>query len=183
MLKFFTIAAVLDANAVKTSDLYDVSKPITIGKYKIQDFHRSEIPKTTVRDILVKSSNISIVKIAAKLGIKKQVEYLKNIKLFSLLKIEIPEKSTPITPDKWGESTLITAPCGYGTAVAPIHLVQIAATLINNGIFHNSTLILNKKSIGEQIITSSTSKEVRKLLRAAVTDGTGRRASIKVYLI
>ncbi len=35
VLKFFTIAAMLDANVVKTSHLYDVSKPITIGKYKI----------------------------------------------------------------------------------------------------------------------------------------------------
>jgi len=183
VLKYFTIAAALDANATKTSDLYDVSTPITIGKYKIQDFHKSKIPKITVQDIFVKSSNIGAAKIAVKLGIEKQVEYFKAMKLFSPLKIEIPEKSTPIIPDKWSETTLITASYGYGIAVTPIHLAQTAAALINNGIFHNATLMLNKRSIGEQIISRRTSREMRKLLRAAVTDGTGRKAKIKAYSI
>ncbi|MFJ5423778.1 peptidoglycan D,D-transpeptidase FtsI family protein [Wolbachia endosymbiont of Drosophila barbarae] len=183
VLKYFTIAAALDANATKTSDLYDVSTPITIGKYKIQDFHKSKIPKITVQDIFVKSSNIGAAKIAVKLGIEKQVEYFKAMKLFSPLKIEIPEKSTPIIPDKWSENTLITASYGYGIAVTPIHLAQTAAALINNGIFHNATLMLNKRSIGEQIISRRTSREMRKLLRAAVTDGTGRKAKIKAYSI
>lgn len=99
VLKFFTIAAALDANVVKIDDLYDVSKPITIGKYKIYDLHEFKIPEITVRDIFVKSSNIGAAKIAVKLGIEKQVEYFKAMKLFSPLKIEIPEKSTPIIPD------------------------------------------------------------------------------------
>lgn len=183
VLKFFTIAAALDAEVVKINDLYDVSKPITIGKYAIQDFHESKISKITVQDIFIKSSNIGAAKIAAELGIEKQVEYFKIMKLFSPLSIEIPEKSMPIIPDKWSESTLITASYGYGLAVTPMHIAQTAAALINNGIFHDATLILNKRSIGEQIIAKSTSKEVRKLLRAAVTDGTGRRANIKAYAI
>lgn len=183
VLKFFTIAAALDANVVKIDDLYDVSKPITIGKYKIYDLHEFKIPEITVRDIFVKSSNIGAAKIAVKLGIEKQVEYFKAMKLFSPLKIEIPEKSTPIIPDKWSENTLITASYGYGIAVTPIHLAQTAAALINNGVFHNATLMLNKRSIGEQIISRRTSREMRKLLCAAVTDGTGSRAKIKAYSI
>nr|WP_255565435.1 penicillin-binding transpeptidase domain-containing protein [Wolbachia endosymbiont of Cylisticus convexus] len=86
-------------------------------------------------------------------------------------------------PDKRSENTLITASYGYGIAVTPIHLAQTAAALINNGVFHNTTLMLNKRSIGEQIISRRTSREMRKLLRAAVTDGTGRKAKIKAYSI
>ncbi|WCR54250.1 MAG: putative peptidoglycan D [Wolbachia endosymbiont of Ctenocephalides orientis wCori] len=183
VLKFFTIAAALDANVIKTDDLYDVSKPITIGKYKIHDFHKSKTAKITVRDIFVRSSNIGAAKIAAKLGIEKQVEYFKTMKLISPLKVEIPEKSNPIAPDKWSESTLITASYGYGIAITPIHIAQTAAALVNNGIFHNATLILGKNSIGEQIITRKTSIEIRKLLRKAVTDGTGRKANVKAYSI
>ncbi|WP_341808793.1 penicillin-binding protein 2 [Wolbachia endosymbiont (group E) of Neria commutata] len=183
VLKFFTIAAALDANVTKISDLYDVSNPITIGKYKIHDFHKSKIPKITVRDIFIKSSNIGAAKIAAKLGVEKQVEYFKAMKLFSPLKIEIPEKSMPIVPSRWSESTLITASYGYGVAVTPMHIAQTAAGLVNDGIFHNATFILDKKSIGEQILTRRTSRELRKLLRAAVTDGTGTRANIKAYSI
>ncbi|WCR58026.1 peptidoglycan D,D-transpeptidase FtsI family protein [Wolbachia endosymbiont of Ctenocephalides felis wCfeJ] len=183
IFKFFTIAAALDANVVKTSDLYDVSKPITIGEYKIRDLHKFKTPKITVRDIFVQSSNIGAAKVAAKLGIEKQVEYFKTMKLFSPLKIEIPEKSAPIIPNRWSESTLITASYGYGIAVTPMHIAQTAAALINNGIFHNATLVLNKRSIGEQIVTRSTSREIKKLLRATVTDGTGRKANIKAYSI
>ncbi|WP_281356222.1 penicillin-binding transpeptidase domain-containing protein [Wolbachia endosymbiont of Madathamugadia hiepei] len=99
------------------------------------------------------------------------------------MRIEVPEKSIPIVPDKWSESTSVTASYGYGIAVTPMHIAQTAAALVNDGIFHNATLILNKKGIGEQIVAESTSREIRKLLRAAVTDGTGRRANIKAYTI
>ncbi|MFP3035914.1 MAG: penicillin-binding transpeptidase domain-containing protein [Wolbachia sp.] len=45
VIKFFTIAAALDANVVKTDDLYDISKPITIGKYEIRIFMSSKFRK------------------------------------------------------------------------------------------------------------------------------------------
>ena len=183
ILKFFTIAAALNANVTTISDVYDVSKPITIGKYKIYDFHKSRISEITVEDIFVRSSNIGAAKIALNLGIERQSEYFKVMKFFSPLKIEIPEKSMPIIPDKWSESTLITASYGYGIAATPMHIAQTAAALVNDGIFYHATLIPNKKSIGEQIITQKTSSEITKLLRRAVTNGTGSRANIKAYSI
>jgi len=183
ILKFFTIAAALDANVITVNDIYNVSKPITIGKYKIYDFHKSKIANITVQDIFVKSSNIGAAKIALDLGIEQQVEYFKAMKFFSPLKIEIPEKSMPIIPNKWSESTLITASYGYGIATTPMHIAQTAAALVNDGIFHNATLILDKKSIGEQIVTRKTSSKITKLLRMAVTHGTGKRANIKAYAI
>ena len=89
----------------------------------------------------------------------------------------------PIIPNKWSESTLITASYGYGIATTPMHIVQTAAALVNDGIFHHATLILDKKSIGEQIVTRKTSSKIIKLLRMAVTNGTGKRANIKAYAI
>ncbi|MDN5248105.1 MAG: penicillin-binding protein 2 [Wolbachia endosymbiont of Tyrophagus putrescentiae] len=183
VLKFFTMAAAIDAKAVTINSIYDVSQPIIIGKYKIYDFHKSEAAKITVQDIFVRSSNIGAAKIALDLGIEKQVEYFRAMKFFSPLKIEVPEKSSPIVPNKWRESTLITASYGYGIALTPMHILQAAAALVNDGIFHDATLIQNKKSIGEQIITSKTSSEIIKLLRKAVTHGTGRRANIKAYSV
>jgi cell division protein FtsI (penicillin-binding protein 3) len=47
------------------------------------------------------------------------------MKLFSPLKIEIPEKSTPIILDKWSERTLITASYGYGRSVTPMHIAHV----------------------------------------------------------
>lgn len=183
ILKLFTIAAALDENTVKISDMYDVSKPITIGKYKIYDFHKSNISKITVEDIFTKSSNIGTAKIALDLGVEKQKKYFDLMKFFSPLKIEIPEKSTSIEPNKWSESILMTSSYGYGIAVTPMHIAQAAAALVNYGIFHDATLILDKKSIGEQIITNKTSLEITKLLRKTVTNGTGRKANIKAYSI
>ncbi|OWZ25539.1 penicillin-binding domain protein [Wolbachia endosymbiont of Wuchereria bancrofti] len=66
---------------------------------------------------------LSAAKIAAELGTEKQIEYFKTMKLFSPLKIEILEKSTPMTPDKWSESTLITGILRLWKAVTPIYLV------------------------------------------------------------
>nr|WP_255585944.1 penicillin-binding transpeptidase domain-containing protein [Wolbachia endosymbiont of Mansonella ozzardi] len=69
------------------------------------------------------------------------------MELFSPLRIEVPEKSIPIVPDKWSESTLITASYGYRIAITPMRIAQTVAALVNDGIFHNATLILNKKKV------------------------------------
>ncbi|MBV0899670.1 MAG: penicillin-binding protein 2 [Wolbachia endosymbiont of Fragariocoptes setiger] len=183
VLKLFTIASALDANVVTIQDMYDVSKPIVIGKYKIYDFHKHNLTKITVQDIFVKSSNIGAAKIALNLGVEKQINYFKKMKFFSPLKIEIPEKSKPIIPKRWSESTLITSSYGYGIAVTPMHIAQTAAAFVNNGIFHDATLIADKKVIGEEIISNKTSKEMIKLLRRAVINGTGKKANIKAYSI
>jgi cell division protein FtsI (penicillin-binding protein 3) len=180
VLKLFTIAAALDAGVVTVDDVYNVSQPITIGKYKIYDLKKLSKQKITVKEIFTMSSNIGAAKVALDLG---DMEYLKTMKLLSPLELEIPEKSMSIIPSKWNESTLITASYGYGIALTPIHIVQTAAALVNNGIFYNATLLLGKNSVAEQIISSTTSAVIKMLLRAAVIEGTGKKANVQSYSI
>ncbi|QXK92094.1 penicillin-binding protein 2 [Neoehrlichia mikurensis] len=184
IFKLFTIASAIDSKKIKISDTYDVSKPFRIGKYKIQDLYQSKKPVLTVGEIFAKSSNIGMAQIVTQLGKDVQIEYLEKLDLFSNLNIEIPEKSMPILPKKWYDSTMITVSYGYGVAVTPLHVIQASAGLVNNGVMNQATLLFNNiNNKKKRIISQETSRELRTLLRFAVKSGTGMKADVHGYLV
>ncbi|KJV68669.1 peptidoglycan D,D-transpeptidase FtsI family protein [Candidatus Neoehrlichia procyonis] len=184
IFKLFTIASALDSKKIKVDDTYDISNPFRVGKYKIKDLYRSNKSILTVKEIFAKSSNIGMAKIVTQLGKDIQIEYLKKLHLFSNLSIEIPEKAMPIVPKKWYDSTMITVSYGYGIAVTPLHIIQAAAGLVNNGIMSQATLLFNKTNGNKKrIVSQETSHELRKLLRFAVKHGTGAKADVHGYLV
>ena len=75
--KPITVAMGIDENIINKEMLFDVSKPIN----SIHDFHPF-IGLLSVKDIVVKSSNIGAAKIAHKIGKKKQIEFFRKIGFF-----------------------------------------------------------------------------------------------------
>ncbi|MCU7612131.1 peptidoglycan D,D-transpeptidase FtsI family protein [Anaplasma capra] len=183
VFKLFTVASAIDSGKVSTEDTYDVSQPFAIGRYRISDMYKSRRPVLSVREIFAQSSNVGMAQIAMDLGKDIQLEYFDRMDLLSDLGLEVPEKGFPIFPREWGSSTVATASYGYGVAVTPVHVVQAAAGLVNDGIMHEATLILGREAEGRRIVSSRTSYEVRRLLRFAVEHGTGKRANVKGYSV
>ncbi|AXW84846.1 penicillin-binding protein [Anaplasma marginale] len=183
VFKLFTVASAIDSGKVSVEDTYDVSQPFIIGRYKVNDMYKSRSPVLSVREIFAQSSNVGMAKIAMDLGKDIQLEYFERMDLLSDLGLEIPEVGFPIFPREWGNSTVATASYGYGVAVTPVHVVQAAAGLVNDGIMHDATLIFGKGTEGRRVVSSETSRKVKQLLRFAVERGTGKRANVKGYLV
>tara|TARA_Y100000996_G_scaffold385140_1_gene342284 strand:+ start:122 stop:1792 length:1671 start_codon:yes stop_codon:yes gene_type:complete len=185
--KPITIAMGLSQKIINNEMTFDVSKPIRQGKYTIEDFEPYN-GKLDIKGIIVNSSNIGTAKIAKKIGQKNQKSFFKKIGFYDKIKIEINESATPLANrNNWGILETMTIAYGHGFAVTPLHLARAYATLVNDGYFVNPTLLLNiKKNITDnKIIENSTSKEIRELLRAVVTDTdyTGPRVRIEGYEI
>ncbi|WP_037349466.1 peptidoglycan D,D-transpeptidase FtsI family protein [Anaplasma marginale] len=183
VFKLFTVASAIDSGKVSVEDTYDVSQPFIIGRYKVNDMYKSRSPVLSVREIFAQSSNVGMAKIAMDLGKDIQLEYFERMDLLSDLGLEIPEVGFPIFPREWSNSTVATASYGYGVAVTPVHVVQAAAGLVNDGIMHDATLIFGKGTEGRRVVSSETSRKVKQLLRFAVERGTGKRANVKGYLV
>ncbi|MGN7678968.1 MAG: peptidoglycan D,D-transpeptidase FtsI family protein [Anaplasma sp.] len=183
VFKLFTLAGALDSGRISVEDTFDVSEPLTMGRYQITDTYKAPRSMLSVGEIFVQSSNIGMAKIAADLGKDVQLEYFKKMELLSNLNLEIPETGSPIFPREWPASAAVTASYGYGIAVTPVHVVQAAAGIVNYGIMHEATLLLGKKTKSRQVISSETSEEVRRLLRLAVENGTGKGAEVKGYSV
>jgi cell division protein FtsI (penicillin-binding protein 3) len=75
---------------------------------------------------------------------------------------------------------------GHGMAVTPLHLATAYSTLVNGGIYRPATFLKAPEGAvrkGRRVFSEETSRTVSAILRAAVTDGTGRRADAPGYRV
>lgn len=181
VLKTFTNAAAFEHNLIKRNDIYDVSEPIKYGRFTIEDDHHKK-DKITVEEIFAYSSNIGTVKIAQKLGIEKQKEFLDRLGLLKKLEIDFPGLGRPIFPKKWREINLYTISYGHGIAITPLHLASAIAAIVNGGTYYKPIFVKSSKKIeGKRIIKEKTSKIMRDMMRNVVLQGTGKNADIIGY--
>lgn len=183
--KTFTVANALDGHATTLTDGFDATNPIHVGGFKISDSH----PKgrwLSTAEIYAYSSNIGTVKMAMTQGTEKQQELLKKLGMLEPVKVEVPEKASPLYPRNWGQVSTMTVAFGHGISVSPLHVVQGIASIINGGTRAGLTLVKDgnaKKDKGERIISEDTSSKMRDLMRLVVAHGTARAADAKGYRV
>lgn len=182
ILKVFNTAMSLESGKVKVSDSFDASKPLKLKSRVVTDYH-AENRWLSVAEILVHSSNIGSAQMALRAGGTEQRNFLEKVGFFDKLDIELAEKGRPIAPRRWDEGTVASVAYGYGVAVSPLHVVTGYSSIVNGGIYHSPTLIKGsaKTKNGYRVVSYNTSKNMRKLLRMVVTDGSGRRANVPGY--
>lgn len=206
VMKVLTFAMAIDLGKLKMTDVFDVSKPIKIGKFTIHDY-RGKGGTLSSPEVLMYSSNIGLSQIARRIGIRNQKDYLRRSGALNSIDFDFLEKGRPIYPSesRWNESSLITISYGHGIAITPLHAIQIFAMIVNGGMLHplkivkgldiktNDDNTQNEYEINEivskhnkeskRVIKEETSVLMRKLLRLVVTDGFSRKANIKGYLV
>ncbi|WP_417450487.1 peptidoglycan D,D-transpeptidase FtsI family protein [Kordiimonas sp.] len=182
--KTFTFAAALDSGVATLDDGYDATKPLRIARFTIQDDH----PKArymSLPEIFAYSSNIGTAQLALDLGTERQQAFLSQIGLLQPATIELPEVGAPLYPDTWRKISTMTISYGHGIAVSPLQLASGISAMVNGGRLNTATLIENSQEwpAGKQVISQSTSRKIRQLLRLTVKKGTGGRADAVGYRI
>ncbi len=183
--KLFTAAMALDAGTVEIGGGYDASEPIRVARFTISDYHAKN-RWLSVPEILIHSSNIGAAKMAVDVGSERQQEYLRNLGLLSPSEIELPEVGSPLKPATWREINTMTISYGHGIAVSPVQLSSGVSTLVNGGIRHPATLLAideNEEIAGDRVFSSTTSLQLRGLMRLVVRNGTGRNADVPGYMV
>ncbi len=183
VFKIFTNAAAFENNLLNLDDSYNVKDPIKYDRFTISDDHpfRDEM---NIKEIFAHSSNIGTVKIADKLGIKAQKDFLEKIGLLRKVETEFPGLGKPIYPKTWRQINLYTISYGHGIAITPLHLAMAVLPIVNGGTAYSpSFLKLDKRPSGAKILKESTSETMRIMLRNVVVEGTGRNANVEGYEI
>ncbi len=186
VLKVFNTAMALDSGKVKINEVFDTVHPLKIKSRTIKEFHAAGHP-LNVEEILVHSSNVGSARMALKAGYNEQHSFLKRIKMLEQIKTELAESDRPIVQNeaKWkkDESAIATIGFGYGLAVSPLHLAASFAAVVNGGIYNHPTLLSDKYNPDKavRVMSDNTSKQMRRLLRAVVTKGSGRNADVVGY--
>ncbi len=185
IFKIFTVAMALEAGTSTISSTYDASHPIKIGRFTISDYHGKH-RVLSVPEILMYSSNIGAARMAIAAGAQRQREFLDRLGLLKRPKIEVFEVATPHYPAKWREVNVMTIAFGHGISVTPLNFATAAAALVNGGILRQATLVRLPTGYaprGQQVISTKTSEQMRRLMRLVVEHGTGTMAAAPGYVV
>jgi len=183
VFKVFTVAMALEAGVVDLDDTYDAREPLKAARFLIHDDHpQNRI--LSVPEVFIHSSNIGAARMALDVGGERQQAFLRAAGLMRPASIELPEVGRPILPDRWREVRTMTVAYGHGIAVSPLQAATAVAAVVNGGNLIPATLIAKSdghETYGQRLVSERTSRLMRRLMRLAVTDGTGEQAAVPGY--
>ena len=183
--KLFTAAMALENEVIAMDSVYDARTPLTVSRFKINDYH-AEKRWLTLAEIMINSSNIGAAKIALDAGTLAQQSFMQSLGLLSPVDLELPELGSPIYPAVWREINTVTISYGHGIAVTPVHVSSAVSALVNGGVLVRPTLVKRETIYEDEIsrvISEKTSERVRMLMRMVVTVGSGDHAEVPGYYV
>ena len=152
----------------------------------------------SVRDILVKSSNIGAAKLALSVGEQRFYEYIRRFGFGERTGIELPGEISGLIrpPQAWSKISITRIPMGHEVGVTPLQMTVAMAVIANGGKLVTPRII---KSINtpegktfsslspvtqRQVISPETAKEIGDALRGVVSDrGTAAAAAVPGFTI
>ena len=186
IFKTFTLALAIEDNLYSPNTLVkDIPNKIQCSKFIINE--HDEMPSNlTLKEILVRSSNIGTIKIARGIGEDKLRTFLEDLNLLKTINFELDEIGTPLK-FLWNKCKLETVSYGHGITTTPLQAATSYASISNGGLIVNPTLIKNKNmnSKPKRIVSSKTSKHINDMLREVVIseDGTASLAEVNGYYV
>lgn len=183
--KAFNTAMALDGGKIDIDDQFDASAPYKVANRTIHDFH-PENRWLSVAEVFMVSSNIGSARIAHQVGAEKQSEFLERLGLFDRAEVEIPEIGRPLLPVKWGPTETATVSYGHGISVSPLSIAAAMASLVNGGYKIEPTILRQRDydpGIRTRVVREETSRQMRRLMRQVVTQGTASQADVPGYSV
>jgi cell division protein FtsI/penicillin-binding protein 2 len=152
----------------------------------------------SVRDILVKSSNIGAAKLALSIGDQKFYEYIRRFGFGERTGVELPGEIGGIIrpPQSWSKISITRIPMGHEVGVTPLQMTVAMATIANGGKLITPRIVksvtaADGKTITEfrpqlvrQVISPQTAQQLSNALRGVVSDrGTAAAAAVAGFTI
>jgi len=183
--KSFTTAMALDSGKVTLQSRFDATRPITIGKQTIRDFHGKH-RVLTVPEVFIYSSNIGSAKEADVVGIEGHREFLHRLGVLERMHTELPEVARPTEPKTWKKVHSITVAFGHGVSTTPLQTAVGCAALMTGMLLPPTFLTRTPEEaaeIGKKVVTDYTVEGMRYLYRLNAEKGSGKRAEVVGYRV
>jgi len=193
-LKPFVAARLLDLHRATVGEVMNTHN----GKWelngrKIEDDHPS--PSFSLADVIRFSSNIGIVQFAMRFSPREQYEMLRDAGFGSPtgLPYAAEESGRLPAPQKWDKLTPASLAMGYALNVTPLQLADAYGAIANGGELlqpaivreirspDGKVLYRHQRTVVRRLMTDSTARTVRGLLRGVVEGGTAEAASLATF--
>ena len=178
--KAFTVAIGLDSGVATPKSTFDATRPFQLGYRTIHDYHAARKVLTLV-EVFQHSSNIGTAKLAVAVGPERMGRYFDSLGLTKPATIELAESARPLTPKVWNEDAVASTSFGHGINVSPLTIARAMGALLNGGKL--IPLTINKLEPGARVegspaVSERTSLQMLAIMRANVTEGSGKSANV-----
>lgn len=197
--KIITLSAALNEGLVDLDNetFYD-SGSVQVANARIKCWKAGGHGAQTFLQVVENSCNPGFVELGNRLGKEKLFEYIDKFGFGKKTGIDLNGEATGIIFDleDVGPVELATTAFGQGVSVTPIQQITAVSAAINGGTLYkpyivkslndpetNQVIKENTPTKVRKVITSKTSKEVRRALESVVTNGSGRNAYIEGYRV
>ena len=195
--KVMTLAAAIEEKLVTPTTIFTVPYALKTKYATFRDHERHPVQHLTTAGILAVSSNTGTIQIGAKLSDDKFYNYLKSFGVGSTTDSGLPGESAGLinAPKNWSGTTKPTMSFGQGYSVTAMQATSIFATIANDGVRVEPTVIAGtldaqghytpaKPRKSTRVVSAETAQTMRLMMESVVSaNGTAPSAAIPGYRI
>lgn len=193
--KVLTAAAALEEGQVTTEDVFDCEMGgMWVGRRRIRDHH--PYGELTMPEVLMKSSNVGIIKIGDRLGSSRLHSYIRRFGFGTSTGLGLPgEVAGLVRPlSRWSGSSRASLSMGQEIGVTAVQMARLFATIANGGTLVSPRIVRSVRSADGaevsverespgRVISAETAATMQAILEQVVESGTGRLAQIQGYRV
>lgn len=193
--KVLTALAALEEGLVSVDDEFDCEMGgMWIDRRRIRDHHPYGI--LTMPEVLMKSSNVGMIKIGYRVGSEKLHDYIRSFGFGSKTGVNLPgEISGLVRPlETWSAASLASLSMGQEIGVTAVQMAGLFGTIANGGVRVNPRIVHAVRESGaqevplerppaERVVSQDTAATMQAILEQVVQNGTGRLAQIQGYRV
>jgi cell division protein FtsI (penicillin-binding protein 3) len=187
--KVVTLAGVLEEGLVTPRTTYTLPYEIQIADRVIHDATSRETETMTVSDILTRSSNVGVITLASELRKENLARWTERFGFGRPTGVDYPGETNGIVipPEDWSGSTIGNVPLGQGIAVTPMQMVAAYGAIANGGTWLRPHLVERvegdqaKKPVTRRVVEKRTARQLTRMLRGVVREGSGAAAQVSGY--
>jgi cell division protein FtsI (penicillin-binding protein 3) len=175
--KVITASAAFERGGQTPMSAYTIPYEINEGGQLIHDAEWSPGERYTIAGIIAHSSNVGISQVAAHISPQTQYAYLRAFGLGQPSGLGLPGETAGDLPpvSQWWPDTRYTVAFGQGVAVTAVQMAEVYATIANNGVRVQPTLVEGTTnsagtytpappSSHKRVIQAQTASELRQIL-------------------
>jgi cell division protein FtsI (penicillin-binding protein 3) len=196
IFKIVTAAAGIQENVVAPGEVLDCGNGrIEISGTVIND--HAVFDRLSFADAVAKSSDIGMIRVAQRLGRENFARYMRDFGFGAPTGVELPGESAGLLrpTGRWSALSLPSLSFGQEIGVTGLQITMAAAAIANGGYLMKPILVKRvedaegrvvrdaKPVVVRRVLLPDTVDTLTEILRAVVSEGTGRKAAVPGYVV
>ena len=184
----------LEQGWVRTNETFHCPARLKVADGYVAEAYPRAMGNISTAQLIVKSSNVGMAQIGIRSEKVKMYETLWSWGFGSASDVELPGVASGILPfpEQWRGVVPANIAIGQGLAITPLQLINAMAAVVNGGKLMSPYIVKEAvNSSGEvvyrgeprvmrEVLTPETAQWLRKTMRSAVLEGTGKGANTAI---